>query len=457
MQAVLVYFTVSALAALPLRSPHLQPSAAKPRGCGKRRDNVFYLRWLAVIGMAVAFPCSTVKASLCLSHSWTLNEIADAPILIVGHVVSLERETGPHFTGDPKRSAPEQKMTAEVEVLRFIQRKGVEETLPARRLKIRFIGRDGPDFSFCSRQLPQLAIGQTLLLPLRNNPKAPAEPWALIGVEGYGMSTRVAEKMDEPALAENNSRSFIIREFVNSFRSHNAVARFTAASTFALQGDYLEPELSDRLKRSIGNNATGWAGILGSILLSYPSRLLTLDEVEAGRLQPPNPRFKGLALAQLARSHLPERAVAERLIWRSLLADLPRLADEPYHPLFSYNSSYPLSSAVRYLLRYSSDPSFNRMVKAALRKDRPGSSALAASLITDGRKDCLPEALTRAMKVLYRPEADGSDVFGSIQLVLHYGNEEQRRRYARLVTDFKNINPDYVAFLQLKLSQSSQY
>jgi len=31
-------------------------------------------------------------------------------------VVSLEMENGPYFTGDPKRSAPEQTMTAEVEV-----------------------------------------------------------------------------------------------------------------------------------------------------------------------------------------------------------------------------------------------------------------------------------------------------------------------------------------------------
>jgi hypothetical protein len=45
-------------------------------------------------------------------------------------VVSLEMENGPYFTGDPKRSAPEQTMTAEVEVLRFTQQTQSQERRP---------------------------------------------------------------------------------------------------------------------------------------------------------------------------------------------------------------------------------------------------------------------------------------------------------------------------------------
>jgi hypothetical protein len=345
-------------------------------------------------------------------------------------------------------------MTAEIEVLRFIQQPRADVTTPTRRLKIRFVSRDGPDFSFCPKELPRLDSGQTLLLPLRSNGKGSAEPWELIGVDGGGLTTRVAEKMREPALTDSDPLSFIMREFVNSFRSSDPIARVTAASLVTWQGDYLEPKLSVRLKRSIGNNKEGWARVLASILISYPNGRLTLDEIEAGRLEPPWPPFKGLPLAQLARSRLPDRKVTERMVWRSLMTDLPGFADEPYHPLFAYNYNLALHPAIQYLSRYRDDPSLIRMVKVALRKDRPGSSAFAASLIAKGQKTCLPEALDRAMKVIRRPEANGDDVFSAIQLVLRYGAEDQRRQYASLTAELKSLNPDYAAFLQLKLSQS---
>src|SRR5437870_13918661 len=34
--------------------------------------------------------------------------------------------------------------------------------LPICHLKIRFVGRDGPDFSFCARELPQIETGQEI-------------------------------------------------------------------------------------------------------------------------------------------------------------------------------------------------------------------------------------------------------------------------------------------------------
>ena len=106
-------------------------------------------------------------------------------------VVSLDMENGPYFTGDPKRSAPEQTMTAEVEVLRFTQQHTVTGAAPTPVLKVRFLGRDGLDFSFCSLALPDLPLGRVLLLPLSANPQASA-PWQLIGSTGAGMTTQVA-------------------------------------------------------------------------------------------------------------------------------------------------------------------------------------------------------------------------------------------------------------------------
>ncbi len=137
------------------------------------------------------------------------------------------------------------------------------------------------------------------------------------------------------------------------------------------------------------------------------------------------------------------------------MADLPSLTDEPYHPLFAYNSSFALREAVSYLSRSRDDPAFIKAVKAALREDRPGSSYLASTLIGEGRIACLPEALDRAMKEIRRPEGSGDDVFTSIMLVLEHGTEAQRGQFAAVAGELKATYPDYAAFLELKRSQIS--
>ncbi len=257
--------------------------------------------WWLLAGFLVVTPPSSLKASLCLWHDWTLAEIANAPVLVVGRVVGLEMENGPHFTGDPKRSAPEQNMTAEVTVLRFMRKPGAMASTPVGRLKIRFVGRDGPDFSFCPRELPQIEPGQVLLLPLKANGNVAGDPWQLVGTEGNGITMRVAEEMRVPAAAVQDGRSFVIREFVNSFRGSDPMAEFTAASVVATQANYLEPELGARIRNSLGGDKSRWVRLLASVLVSYPGgNPLTLADVRAGATNPPWARFQGFRLAQLA-------------------------------------------------------------------------------------------------------------------------------------------------------------
>jgi hypothetical protein len=411
-------------------------------------------RWL-LVGLLIVSPPCPLKAGFCVEHNWTLAEIADAPVLVTARVVSLEMENGPHFTGDPKRSAPEQNMTAEVTVLRFIRKPDVTGPVPAGRLKIRFVGRDGPDFSFCARELPQIEPGQVLLLPLKANGNGPPEPWQLIGSDGYGVTIRVAEEMREAVPAASDGRSFLIRELVNSFRGSDPMAEFAAASLVATQANYLEPELSTRIRNALGGNTRRWGQLLASILVSYPGgNPLTLADVRAATTTPPWPRFQGFPQAQLALSHLPETA-AEALVWRAVFAELPSLTDDPYHPLFAYNSSVALHTAVSYLSHYRDDPTFLKAVKAALREDRPGSSYLASRLMSEGQMACLPEALGRAMKVIRRPASNGDDVISAIRLVLEHGTDAQLREFSAVAGELKVRYPDYAAFLELKRLQES--
>jgi hypothetical protein len=257
--------------------------------------------------------------------------------------------------------------------------------------------------------------------------------------------------MKEPAPAPDG-RSFLIRELVNSFRRGGPIALFTASSLVAPQAAFLEPDLTIQLRRSIGNDRSQWAHVLANILVSYPGRPLTLAEVRAGKTNPAWPHFTGFPLAQLALSHLPSGADAETLVWRSLIADMPGFADEPYHPLFAYNPSFALHAAEAFLSQHRDDPVFIETVKAGLRRDRSGFSFLAARLIDDGQKQLLPDGLDRAMKLIRRPAADGDDLLTSIRLVIDHGTDEQRGSLAALAVELKDEDPDYALLLERQLS-----
>ncbi len=56
------------------------------------------------------------------------------------------------------------------------------------------------------------------------------------------------------------------------------------------------------------------------------------------------------------------------------------------------------------------------------------------------------------MKVIGRPTA--SDVFSASMLVLTEGSDEQRRQYAAVAQELRSTNPDYSAFLLMKLGQT---
>ena len=403
----------------------------------------------------LSLACSPIlHASFCSTRIWTLNQISDAPTLAVGRVVSLEMEGGSNFTGNSRRSAVPQMITANVEILRSTQQAAMSAAAPKGIVKIRFLGRDGPDFSFCPRELPELLPGHVLLLPLQANSQTVSAPWQLFGAEGRGLATRVEPEMRPRAEAPDDPRSFVIREIVNSLQHGVPLAAYAAATLVATQADYLEPDLTSQLEQSIGDNAAHWARVLAYMVLAYPGGPLTLDNVRTGRLESNSTRFTGLPLAQLAIRHLTGKR-AETLIWQSLMGDLAGLADEPYHPLFSYSSSFALHSAVAYLSRQANDTAFVDAVKTALRKDRPGSSFLAARLIDAGQKGCLSEALHRAIVLAGRPTADGDDLAASVRLVANYGSADQRRKLASVARGFSKSNPEYSAFLLRNLPQAS--
>jgi hypothetical protein len=255
--------------------------------------------------------------------------------------------------------------------------------------------------------------------------------------------------MRAPAPTAAEARPFIIGELVNSFRSRDPRALFSAADLLARQGVYLEPELSAQLEKQTGCEDACWAQILSSLLLALPGPPLSLMALQNREPQDYWSQSQdALRLAQYALSELPGRAAAETLVWQSLLGNTARLTDVPRAARWSRADNFVLRATLRYLVRYRNDAAFVEAVKMALREDRPGSSVVAGALLEKGQEDCLPEALARAMKVLRRPADGESDLSAALLAVLRFGDRQQRNELAFIAAGFKKVNPDYADFLR---------
>ena len=369
-----------------------------------------------------------LKAGVCKTNSWSLKDMASSPVLVVGRVISIDVRA----VSKSDHSRVARKTTAEIEVLRVALSPGTNSAAPMGRIKLHPIGSDAqaPD---CP--VPSLQPGQVLLLPLRANAKANVEPWQFIETAGFYLASPVTAEMAEPPLSGTGSRLFIVRELVNSFRQGSALDLFAVSLLLTSEGYYPEPDLPDQLAKQIPVDDARWARILSSLLLAFPGRPLTLASLQAGEPQQYRTQLQSsFHLAQLALGHLPGRAAAQAMVWQTLLADLPALTDSSAH-------GSALRLAARYLTLYQDDLVFIPALKAALNQDRPGSSAVALALVDKGQKDCLPEALTRASRVLRHPSADQLDLDAALLLVRRYGSGAERSELRATAMAFKKTIP----------------
>ncbi len=382
-----------------------------------------------------------VQAGLDPNHSWQLDEIAKAPVLIVGRVLTVQKGKMIH-EGFGQAPPPTYAMTADIEVLRQFNSIGQPMGIPGRRLHLRFPQYDGIDYSPLPLELPKIKPGSTLILPLRMNKDPASKSWRLIGDSGYDLTIPVEDQMKELESPVTDARAFLRREIANSLACGTPHEIFALSSTVHVNWNYLQRDLMHSLETRIGGNKNRWAGIATGILATTGgpgwkvTDILQGDNRGTKRLDPTYTAFIRQILLKLPNAKEAQTMVIKNLVFNSAAYD---------------------GDSAQSLMCYLYDPVLIKSMKSALKKNVRGTMHVALIMAAKGQNACLAESLKRALKVLDNPDAYPSDsygtgdIYGAAILISEYGNRQQRSRVAKLSQEYQTTKPDYAAFLWRKL------
>lgn len=382
-----------------------------------------------------------LTADAGLLRRWGLQETANAPVLIAGRVLSVQRN---QRDADASRrwSSEVWATTAEIDVLRSYTHAG--ETIAANRIRVHFLGYgpSGPLSSPPAADLPRLESGQVLIFPLLENANPASEPWRLIGDSGEYLTIPTAATLPESQGPPATARLFLLREIANSLSRGvpldvAAAGRYIASQDLA-GGQDLTGELMPLLEPEIGEDRQGWAEVATNILagegIPRPiiAELLSKAQPVSGQAQPDDLRYrKSLLLAQAALRKLGASSDTDTLLIKTLIAEAP---------LHAWGSGATLAE-------YANNPVATETLGQALRADVPGSSWIASGFVRGGNRDVLPDALVRALKVADRPGADGTDLQGAAGLLRDYGSDRDLEKLAALVQKYQTRDKRFYSVL----------
>lgn len=373
--------------------------------------------------IAAVILCTPAPAEARPVHPWQLDELAAAPVLVVGQVLAVQKGEPIHDTSF-WWSSGSWAMTADVRVLRSYMASG--KRLPFDRIKLRFVAcctkgfTDGPF-------LPQIEPGQVQALALRENKDPASQPWQLIPDEGTGLTIPAREEMafsEPPATA----RAFLLREIANTL-SRGTPKELTAVGVY-LRDQILNmtADVMPFLGPAIGDDRQRWAEIATCILATTGIPRPSVAELLSGETAPEKWRWqKSLLIAQAALRKLGASGETDNLLIKTLIADAP---------LHEWGSA-------TVLLEYADNPVTTETLRRALRDDLNGSSYIAWTFAHIGHQAVLNEALVRALKVADRPSGDLTDLQGAAMLLRDFGSDQQLDQLAGLVRKYQTQDREF--------------
>ncbi len=351
---------------------------------------------------------------------WQLKETAAAPVLVVGQVLSIQK--GERV---PNAKAETWMMTAEFQVLR-----SYGKPVAASTIKVHFLAYGPSVTQFVNGYpppLPNLKPGQVLILPLQENKNPASELWQLTADSGADLTIPARAELTDSGPPPSTARAFLDREIANALTQGTPPEVSQVASYLAGQYEDLKGELMPLLDAAIGDNRPRWAEVATNLLAAQGiPRPSVADLLSAKEPNDWRGRLTQATLQKLKAS--PETDTLLIKTW---------IAEAPLHAWGSANS----------LLEYANNPVTTETLRQALQNDLAGSSYIAWTLAHNGHQANLQEAITRALKVADRPEADGSDLQGAAALLRDYGSDNDLKQLAALVRKYQTRNEKFYATL----------
>ncbi len=373
------------------------------------------IAWRLIVPLIL---CTSVRVEPRPVHIWQLNEIAAAPVLVVGQILATQK-------GDPVRdnsfwwsSSGAWAMTADVRILRSYVTSGTP--VPLGQLQLHFLAcctnelTNGPIFS-------GIEPGQVLVLPLRDNKNPASESWRLVPDEGIDMTLPTRAEMENIG-PPPTARAFLIREIANTL-SRGMPWEVTAVGRYlAEQHENLTPDLMPLMEPAIDANRQRWAevatGIMATTGIPRPSFSDLLSGIAGEERQWGQ---RSVFIAQAALRKLGASPESQSLLIETLIADTP---------IHAWGSA-------SVLLEYADKPLTIQTLRQALNAGLPGSAYVAWTFARAGHQAVLEEGLKRALKVVDQPNADLTELQGAAALLRDYGSDQQLLQLASLVQKYQ--------------------
>lgn len=363
--------------------------------------------------------------------TWQLKETANAPILVVGRVLSVEkRDRVPE--GSLSWKAETWNMTAQVEVLRSFSRSGA--ALAIQQLPVSFLAY-GPSVTQFTNgyppPLPHFEPGQVLILPLQENQHPGSELWRLTADSGVDLTIRSRAAVSD-FVPPGTARLFLLREIADTLSRGTPGDVSAVAAYLAGQNEDLAGEIVPLLEPAIAQDRQRWAEVAANLLAAQGIPRPSVADLLSGKAEPKDwPMRPSLFLAQAALRKLKASPETDALLIHTWIAEAP------LHAWGSANS----------LIEYASHPVTTETLRQALDSDVSGSSYVALVLVRSGNRDVLPEALARALKIADRPDAGYDDLQGAAALLRDYGSDRELKQLAGLVRKYQTRDEKFYQLL----------
>jgi hypothetical protein len=358
---------------------------------------------------------------------WRFADFAKAPHLVVGRVISVEKDVTK--AGPWKGTVA---ATAQIEVLRAFSAKGATAT---GTLNVSLFAY-GPGGVLNGPRLPEFEPGRVYVFALSSDSPAGTGPWRLVAVNGIGTVLEVRAEMPKPDSDAAKAREFLLREIANSLAGGTPAEVFGTSSYLAKQFEDFTAELMPLLRTQILDDQSRWLEVAAGLLAAGGTENLSVSVLWSGSVPPKSvPPAPVLGLTQAALLKLPASTASERLLIQKLIDDAP------IHP----------PDSARFLVQYLDRPETIEGVRDALGRDLTGSSFIAWTLVRKGQKAFLDEALVRALKVVARPDSVSFDLTGAIILLVDYGSDRQLDQFAGLIRQSRTADPGQYRMLSARI------
>jgi hypothetical protein len=379
--------------------------------------------------IGVLAPLLLLPGSLqaAITTRWRLQDTAKAPVLVVGRVLGVEKGVR-----DAEVSLKQRRdvfdMTAEIQVLRSFTLGGA--TIAANRIRVHFLWfpHTGVDLP-----LPGFETDQVVIVPLQENRNPATEVWRMTSEAGEDLILPTAALLPDEGPLPMTSAQFLFREIANALSRGTpaemaGMGRYLAAQDMPGTEEDLAGGLMPLLEPILGADRQGWAKVTTNVMAGKGIPRPTIADLFAGKVQPFE---RSMLLVQATLRKLGQSPETDALLIRTWIANAP------WHAWGSGMS----------LVEYAKHPVATETLRRALTDDVPGSSGIAWTLVRNGNREVLPEALARALKVADRPAGDPGDLQGAAMLLRDFGSDQDLDQLAALVRKYQTLDRNFYGML----------